>query len=522
MGMATELIVYYRQNSSEDNFVPSFSFGNVVTIPYERDDESQFLGRVRRGQTLSSFSNNMYSAPIFLHSTQQSDFLFIKNTHKGTWYLREVPMIFTVGQIFPKVEVPSPTSKAAIQFSKDRVTAFIYRKFLESPVLKIMDVRDVFPDQSEAAVRNRLKGIAEFHRTANFSGYWRVRGDFNVPSLTEIREIVTPEDVCAFESGLAGRTRLEDIGIEQLVLSPQLSVVISKMDKDNPLKEISQFIEEELKLTSWNLTNNFLQAAAGQILLLLSGPGNPVGRGKGFSFVRGSSRLEHDTVIPRPTQSRSLTGTDKDLRKLTLTELREALLKFGVPDSHIKTLHRWKMVQLLREKSSQAARAGLQSEYNKFARSERSTHRGMRELYNKNAQKIFERHCDALQMGSQDILDSDGDTDEEMDDLAKQIDKGLQAENEGLEFRQSQWYPSDEKAPFIPFGPTPPPGTPVSEDGSCNRKVKRSRLVVRKVTSSVRADGSIQRNVEFIRDPNLAGLFDESKDNGGEYFQSLL
>jgi len=352
MGMATELIVYYRQNSSEDNFVPSFSFGNVVTIPYERDDESQFLGRVRRGQTLSSFSNNMYSAPIFLHSTQQSDFLFIKNTHKGTWYLREVPMIFTVGQIFPKVEVPSPTSKAAIQFSKDRVTAFIYRKFLESPVLKIMDVRDVFPDQSEAAVRNRLKGIAEFHRTANFSGYWRVRGDFNVPSLTEIREIVTPEDVCAFESGLAGRTRLEDIGIEQLVLSPQLSVVISKMDKDNPLKEISQFIEEEFKLTPWNLTHNSFQAAAGQILLLLSGPDNTLGRGKGFRLL--------------------------------------------------------------------------------------------------------------------DILDSDGDTDEEMDDLAKQIDKGLQAENEGLEFRQSQWYPSDEKAPFIPFGPSPLPKS--QEISSCCQK----------------------------------------------------
>ena len=51
----------------------------------------------------------------------------------------------------------------------------------------------------------------------------------------------------------------------------------------------------------------------------------------------------------------TVTGTDADLRKLTMPQTERILTGFGVAMSQIKSLHRWKRIGLIRELSGAAA-----------------------------------------------------------------------------------------------------------------------------------------------------------------------
>lgn len=50
-----------------------------------------------------------------------------------------------------------------------------------------------------------------------------------------------------------------------------------------------------------------------------------------------------------------VTGTDADLRKLSLDNARLVLLKFGVDEEVIQNMTRWDRIALVRKKSSEAA-----------------------------------------------------------------------------------------------------------------------------------------------------------------------
>lgn len=50
-------------------------------------------------------------------------------------------------------------------------------------------------------------------------------------------------------------------------------------------------------------------------------------------------------------QHREIQGTESDLRKLTMQELKEKLLSLGVEESKIDETDRWARVSLLREMS---------------------------------------------------------------------------------------------------------------------------------------------------------------------------
>jgi transcription initiation factor TFIID subunit 1 len=50
-----------------------------------------------------------------------------------------------------------------------------------------------------------------------------------------------------------------------------------------------------------------------------------------------------------------VTGTDADLRKLSLDNARLVLLRFGVDEEVIQNMTRWDRIALVRKKSSEAA-----------------------------------------------------------------------------------------------------------------------------------------------------------------------
>lgn len=93
---------------------PQLKFGETT---YVQTTSSYFLGQLRPGQTLTSFENNLYRAPVYPHKTTPTDFLLIVAGDKV--HIRKVEDIFVVGQQCPKVEVPAPNSKPAMQFQKE-------------------------------------------------------------------------------------------------------------------------------------------------------------------------------------------------------------------------------------------------------------------------------------------------------------------------------------------------------------------------------------------------------------------
>lgn len=129
------------------------------------------------------------------------------------------------------------------------------------------------------------------------------------------------------------------------------------------MRPAARLIEEELSLSPWNLTGNFVQASAGKCALQLTGArpdwlavswstltcvglGDPSGRGEAFSFLRQNQKV----MNPHAKQQRDLapktpiSGSVADLRKMTMVELQEVLQKLGVPDDEINNLKRWKRV----------------------------------------------------------------------------------------------------------------------------------------------------------------------------------
>ena len=80
VGMASEFIVYYRQKAPNDDFIPKPERGRVVLIPYEEDEETFFLGEVRRGGTLNGVINNISTVPVFQHKST-GDFLLSRTRY---------------------------------------------------------------------------------------------------------------------------------------------------------------------------------------------------------------------------------------------------------------------------------------------------------------------------------------------------------------------------------------------------------------------------------------------------------
>jgi transcription initiation factor TFIID subunit 1 len=374
VGMGSKIRNYYRKKDASDNTTISSTDGDNIYL--EPEDPSPFLGNIPPGVTVSSIENNLYKAPMFRHTPRETDFMLIRSGNK--YFIREIPAAYTVGQMQPLMEVPAPNSRETDQFLKNRLQAYIYRTFRQQlqekkePCIKIVDVARAFPGQSDAAVRGRLKACATFRRGGDDPGSWVMKEDFPLPSEEQLRALVTPEDVCKHESMLAGAQRLRDIGIERLhEVKSEYQAAIQSVPPDHRLKRAVKLIEEELQLTPWNLTKNFINAMHGRGVLQLTGFGDPSGRGEAYSYLRLAQKIMNPRdkeKEPRPV----VTGTDADLRKLSLEGARLVLLQFGVSEEKIAKLGRWERIDEVRKLSNEAKRFTNDSNLIKFARGGRS------------------------------------------------------------------------------------------------------------------------------------------------------
>jgi Transcription initiation factor TFIID, subunit TAF1 len=150
--------------------------------------------------------------------------------------------------------------------------------------------------------------------------------------------MITPEEICQYESMLAGQRRLKDKGIK-ITSIDKVPNAIQKLKKEMDNKEISywaDFIEEELTVTPWNLTSSYLKTKGEKGMMRITGVGDPTHGNCGFSFVRLPMKLpntekaftKNDPSDYLPTNM-TVTGTNADLRTLTKEDVTKALIKLG-------------------------------------------------------------------------------------------------------------------------------------------------------------------------------------------------
>ncbi|KAL4704937.1 hypothetical protein ACJJTC_013394 [Scirpophaga incertulas] len=414
VGMCTKIKNYYKRTTGKDSGPKPLKYGETAYA-----HTSPFLGILPPGATQPVVENNMYRAPIYEHVLPQTDFLVIRT--RQAYYIREVDALFVAGQECPLYEVPGPNSKRANNFVRDFLQVYIYRLFWKSTHnprrIKMDDIKRAFPSHSESSIRKRLKLCADFKRTGIDSNWWVIKPEFRLPSEEEIRAMVSPEQCCAYFSMAAAEQRLKDAGYgEKFIFTPQ-----EDDDEEMQLK-----MDDEVKVAPWNTTRAYIQAMRGKCLLQLTGPADPTGCGEGFSYVRVPNK---PTVQPNEEQQpkRTVTGTDADLRRLSLNNAKALLRKFGVPEEEIKKLSRWEVIDVVRTLSTEKAKAGEEG-MTKFSRGNRFSIAEHQERYKEECQRIFElqnRVLQSTEVLSTDEAESSVSEESDLEEMGKNLENML-------------------------------------------------------------------------------------------------
>ncbi|XP_013199879.1 transcription initiation factor TFIID subunit 1 isoform X2 [Amyelois transitella] len=414
VGMCTKIKNYYKRTATKDNGPKPLKYGEVAYA-----HTSPFLGILLPGATQPVVENNMYRAPIYEHALPQTDFLVIRT--RQAYYIREVDALFVAGQECPLYEVPGPNSKRANNFVRDFLQVYIYRLFWKSRDnprrIKMDDVKRAFPSHSESSIRKRLKLCADFKRTGLDSNWWVLKPDFRLPSEEEIRAMVSPEQCCAYFSMAAAEQRLKDAGYGE-------KFIFTQQEDDD--EEMQLKMDDEVKVAPWNTTRAYIQAMRGKCLLQLTGPADPTGCGEGFSYVRVPNK---PTQQPNEEQQqkRTVTGTDADLRRLSLNNAKALLRKFDVPEEEIKKLSRWEVIDVVRTLSTAKAKAGEEG-MTKFSRGNRFSIAEHQERYKEECQRIFDlqnRVLQSTEVLSTDEAESSVSEESDLEEMGKNIENML-------------------------------------------------------------------------------------------------
>lgn len=263
-GMVSVKSKYYRKIDSNDECDQK----NIITL--EPEEEGPFLnyGEIPKGEFGECLDNNLFVAPIFKHKV--SDYLVIATESKLIY--KKITKAYVVGQEFPKEEIYTPHSRKYTQFCKDQVKVYAHRVFAKNPEMFLSQFDAHLPCFSDNAKRKWLKEFTDMSKKGKDTIFTLKQNSLQM-NEEELRKMITPENICQFQSMMSGERRLEDLGYK--ILDDQ---------------------EDDLKYTpNWILCRNFVNATNGKGLLELKGRSDPTGMGEGFSFDRMKFRKANET-----------------------------------------------------------------------------------------------------------------------------------------------------------------------------------------------------------------------------------
>ncbi|KHN42867.1 Transcription initiation factor TFIID subunit 1-A [Glycine soja] len=447
VGMGARLCTYYQKCSPDDQSGSLLrntdnSLGHIISL--DPADKSPFLGDLKPGCTQSSLETNMYRAPVFPHKVPLTDYLLVRSS-KGKLSLRRIDKINVVGQQEPLMEVLSPGSKNLQNYMINRLLVHMCREFQAAekrhmpPYIRADEFLSQFPYQSEASFRKKIKEYANLQRGTNGQSILVKKRNFRIWSEDELRKMVTPELVCAYESMQAGLYRLKHLGITE-THPTNISSAMSRLPDEAIALAAASHIERELQITPWNLSSNFVactsQGKENIERMEITGVGDPSGRGMGFSYARAPPKAPVSSAMVKKKAAANrggstVTGTDADLRRLSMDAAREVLLKFNVPDEVIAKQTRWHRIAMIRKLSSEQATSGVKVDpttISKYARGQRMSFLQLQQQTREKCQEIWDRQVQSLSAVNGDENESDLEGNSDLDSFAGDLENLLDAE----------------------------------------------------------------------------------------------
>lgn len=160
-------------------------------------------------------------------------------------------------------------------------------------------------------------------------------------------------------------------------------------------------------------------------MMKLTGLGDPSGIGEGFSFLREGEAKPTKSAggggMGQTAQMKKITGTEDDLRKLTMKQMGRILKSYGMAQKQIDTLKRWDRVHVIRDLSTKAASDGIGDGLERFARGEKMKLSEQKQMYRDRINLIWKREIAALSSETSDARgggDGTGPNQQEVDDAA--------------------------------------------------------------------------------------------------------
>lgn len=400
VGMVSKLCNYYNQKSADDVAYdyPEGMIGENVSL--SPSDTSPFLGRIPPGERMYGIENRLFKAALFQHSPPSTDFLLLR-TLSGQWVLRSIPHLFTVGQILPLRAVPSPSSKTAMAYARNRLKCFIHQTLRNEQTIMLNNVKAVFPNETEPAIRSVLKECCTFQRKGNTGQCWTMKPKAELASEATLKAICTAEDVCLNETSQAALVRLRDMGIVRFNNPYALTEASEAVDNEEAKRTLG-IIKQEIQLMPWNVSSTFCDVMRGRLKLSVNTTESDMNDQFAFAKTRTDSRVIRDSREEKP--GRLADGSD--LRKVNLPNAKKFLLKCGVPQTEINIMKRWRIIDLMRNKATEMAEDGNQDpEVLKYARPTIVNRNVRQKEFDNRAQYIFDRmvsYCQGSGAGEDD------------------------------------------------------------------------------------------------------------------------
>ncbi|KAI1104602.1 hypothetical protein F4804DRAFT_306629 [Jackrogersella minutella] len=287
-GMCSRVINYHRRKDRNDeDKVPKLDVGEAHPLLPEDRSPFSIFGTVDPGETVPTLHNEMFRAPIFKHEARPNDFLlgFSTNAAEGPrFYLRNIDHVYTVGQIFPSMEVPGPHARKVTNAYKSRLKMIAYRmmKQKETQDVSLTEITPHVFEKQDPQNRQKMKEFLAYDREKKT---WILPDGQTMMDESAIRAMIKPEDACLIETMQVGQQTLVNAGYDP---------------KDR--EDVDDGVEEPLvaKMAPWEITKNFIDASAGKAMVALHGEGDPTGHGLGFSFIKTSMKGGYINAVQGP------------------------------------------------------------------------------------------------------------------------------------------------------------------------------------------------------------------------------
>ncbi|CBJ28915.1 conserved unknown protein [Ectocarpus siliculosus] len=269
-----------------------------------------------------------------------------------------------------------------------------------------------------------LDTLTSHDAVAKFLLKIKKRHDCLLAQVKEVRSassaLSKQKSVLARAARVRGRQPPEHDGglTRRLACMEKLSEILgTQLTELKRVRAVAQYMYKELQMVPWTLTINYLKrhgitSSPAASLLMLSGMGDPSGCGEGFSFLprpaeqaKATASLTTSQKIVAERSVQKVTGTNSDLRRLTMLQLASTCEAMGIPKDTVKTLRRWDRVHMIKELAGVAVAENVKDQniYARFVRKRRPNATIDKDLYRATCNEIWERQALALSATAEDV-----------------------------------------------------------------------------------------------------------------------